>query len=219
VFLVWTAPPAAVDDVIARIASHTKRVVYLSAPHNVAHPFFQATPDNAMAQLHRHVERALANADMNATILRPGMFMSNALHWWAPSIARGEPVRWPYGGAETAPVDERDVAAVAARVLCDVGHDRTEYIITGSESLSQAAQVRLIGEVLRRRIPFVDVPEEEFRREVAGVWPPAVLDMLLAAWRGTMGEPAYITSDVYDVTGAPPRTFREWVEDNADAFR
>ena len=51
-------------------------------------------------------------------------------------------VRWPYGAAETAPVDERDVAAVAARALYQDGHAGGDYVLTGPESLSQAEQVQ-----------------------------------------------------------------------------
>jgi uncharacterized protein YbjT (DUF2867 family) len=47
-------------------------------------------------------------------------------------------VRWPYGAAETAPVDERDVAAVAARALHENGHAGVDYVLTGPAALSQA---------------------------------------------------------------------------------
>src|SRR6478672_8069060 len=50
VFLVWTTTPAAAPAVIARIASHTRRVVYLSAPFRTPHPFFQQP--NPMRDLH-----------------------------------------------------------------------------------------------------------------------------------------------------------------------
>jgi len=66
----------------------------------------------------------------------------------------GDVVRWPYGAAETAPIDERDVAAVAARALYEEGHAGGDYVLTGPESLSQAEQVSVIGGVLGRQIRF-----------------------------------------------------------------
>jgi hypothetical protein len=39
--------------------------------------------------------------------------------WWAPQIRTGDVVRWPYGAVETAPIDERDIAAVAVRALSE----------------------------------------------------------------------------------------------------
>jgi len=217
VFLLWTAPPETAPAVIERLASHTRRVVFLSAPYKTRHPFFQQP--NPMARFHAEVERLIAAVGLDATFVRPGMFSSNALFWWAPAIKNGDVVRWPYGAAETAPIDERDVAAVAARALYEDGHAGGDYVLTGPESLSQAEQVGVIGEVLGRPIRFEELSPEEFRRETAGVWPGPIVDMLLAAWGATMGQRAFVTSTVADVTGSPARTFRQWVVDHADAFR
>lgn len=217
VFLVWTAPPATAPAVIERLASNVRRVVFLSSPHQTPHPFFQQP--NPMANLHAGIERLIAAAGLASTIIRPGMFASNTRFWWADQIRAGDVVRWPCGAAETAPVDERDIGGVAARALSDDGHSGGDYVLTGPESLSQADQVRIIGEALGRRIRFEELSPEEFRRETAGHWPGAIVDMLLTAWGATMGRPAYVTSIVGDITGTPARTFRQWVDDHVEAFR
>jgi uncharacterized protein YbjT (DUF2867 family) len=216
VFLVWTAPPATAPAVVERLAAHAPRVVFLSAPHRTPHPFFQQP--NPMATLYAQIERLIVAAGLESTVLRPGMFASNALLWWAPTIRDGGVVRWPYAAAETAPVDDRDVAAVAALTLHRDGHGGGDYVLTGPESLSQAEQLRIIGDVVDRPVRFEELSEEEFRREADGVWPRSALDMLLAAWDATMGIPAYVTSTVADLLGRPPRPFREWVADHAAAF-
>jgi uncharacterized protein YbjT (DUF2867 family) len=216
VFLVWTAPPATAPAVIERLAQHTRRVVFLSSPHRTPHPFFQQP--NPMAVLHADIERLLASAGSESTIIRPGMFASNVQYWWGASIRDGDVVRWPYGAAETAPIDERDVAAVAARVLCEDQHAGADYVLTGPESLSQAEQVRIIGDVIGRHIRFEELSPEEFRRETAGLWPGPIVEMLLAAWGATIGHPAFVTSTVADVVGSPARTFRQWVVDHAESF-
>jgi uncharacterized protein YbjT (DUF2867 family) len=217
VFLLWTAPPATAPAVVERIASHSRRVVLLSSPRNVTHPFFQQP--NPMARFHAELERLVMNAVVEWTIVRPGMFASNVLFWWAPAIRSGSAVRWPYGAAETAPIDERDVAAVVAHTLCEDGHAGGDYVLTGPESLSQAEQVRVIGDVLGRPIRFEQLTPEEFRRETTGIWPPMVVEMLLAAWGAAIGRPAFMSSAVADVVKKPPRSFRQWVTDHADAFR
>jgi uncharacterized protein YbjT (DUF2867 family) len=217
VFLLWTAPPGTAPAVIERLASHTRRVVFLSSPHKTPHPFFQQP--NPMARFHADVERLIAAAGLDSTIIRPTIFASNALFWWAPAIRDGDVVRWPYGAAETAPIDERDIAAVTARALYEDGHAGGDYVITGPESLRQAEQVSVIGAALGRQIRFEELSPEEFRRETAGRWPSAAVDMLLAAWGATIGHPAFVTSTVADVAGSPPRTFRQWVADHTDAFR
>jgi uncharacterized protein YbjT (DUF2867 family) len=135
------------------------------------------------------------------------------------TIRAGRVVRWPYGAAETAPVDDRDVAAVAARTLVQEGHAGGDYVLTGPEPLSQAEQVSIIGDVLRRRIPFEELSPSEFRHQTQGSWPAPVVDMLLAAWGATLGTPAYVTTTVSDILGSAPRSFRQWAADNAAAFR
>jgi uncharacterized protein YbjT (DUF2867 family) len=216
VFLVWTAALATAPAVVARLAAQPRRVVYLSSPHQTPHPFFQQP--NPMRDLHVEIERLLAAASLEVTVLRPGMFASNVRHWWAPQIRIGDVVRWPYADAETAPIDERDIAAVAARTLLDGRHTNGDYVLTGPESLSQAAQVHAIGDAIGRPLRFEELSPDEFRREAAGTWPAGVADMLLAAWRATLGHPAFVTPAVQEILGSPPRTFYQWAADNAAGF-
>jgi uncharacterized protein YbjT (DUF2867 family) len=216
VFLVWTAPPATAAAVIEHLATHVRRLVFLSSPHQTAHPFFQQP--NALAVLHADIERFIAASGVESTIIRPGMFASNVLPWWATAIRSGNVIRWPYAAAETAPVDERDVAAVVARALHQPGHAGGDYVLTGAESLSQEEQVRIIGDVLGRAVAFEEVSPDEFRRETAATWPRPVVDMLLAAWGATIGRPAYVTSAVRDILGFAPRSFRQWVVDHSSSF-
>ena len=216
VFLLWTAPPATVSAVIERLAPHARRVVLLSSPHQTPHPFFQQP--NPMARFHADIERRIAGSGLGWTIIRPGMLASNAQFWWGSMIRDGDVVRWPFGAAETAPIDERDVAAVAARALCDDRHVGEDYVLTGPESLNQIEQVAIIGAALGRSIRFEELSPEEFRRETAGTWPAAAVDMLMTAWQATLGHRAYVTSTVRDVLGSPPRTFGQWAADHTAAF-
>jgi len=216
VFLLWTAPSATVGAVVERLAAHTRRVVFLSSPHQTPHPFFQQP--NPMAALHAGIERSIGAAGLESTMIRPGMFASNVTFWWADAIRNRGVVRWPYGAAETAPIDERDIAAVAARALQQDGHAGGDYVLTGPESLSQAEQVAIIADAIGRPIRFEELTPDEFRRETEGRWPPMVVNMLLAAWGAAIGRPAFVTSTVADIVGTPARTFRQWAADHADAF-
>src|SRR5579864_5064918 len=158
VFLVWTAPRATVASVLERIFRHTRRVVFLSSPYKTAHPFFQGGQPNPVATLHAEIERLIETSGLQWTFLRPGMFAANALGWWAPQIRAGDVVRWPYLAALTAPCDERDIAAVAVRALCEDGHAGAEYVLTGPESLSQFEQVATIGRMLGRALRIEEMP-------------------------------------------------------------
>lgn len=217
VFLVWTAGPGSMPEVVERFARSVERVVFLSSPHRTPHPFFQQP--NAMRAFHADIEHALASSGLAPTIVRPGMLSANAVEWWADQIRAGDAIRWPYGAAETAPIDERDIAAVAVRALCDSAHAGQDYVITGPAAISHAGQVQVLGEVLGRRLRFDELTPDEFRRDTASRWPAPVVEMLLSAWGATLGHPAYVTSTVAEVTGAPAHTFADWATANSDRFR
>lgn len=215
VFLVWTAPAAAVPGAVERIAKQARRVVFLTAPHKTPHPLFQQT--NPMAAMHAEIERRIAASGLQWMFLRPGMFAANALSWWGPQIRSGDVVRWPYADVPTAPIHERDVAAVAVRALLEEGHEGAEYVLTGPESLSHREQVITIGEGIGRPLRFEEISPEEARRELP--FPAPAMDMLLKAWAAALGHPALVTSTVEEITGRPARTFRDWVADHAAELR
>src|SRR4051812_11212370 len=60
VFLVWTAAPDTAAAVIDRIAAHTRRIVFLTSPHQTPHPFFQQP--NRLAAMHAEIERLITAA-------------------------------------------------------------------------------------------------------------------------------------------------------------
>lgn len=218
VFLVWTAPPAAVGPALERITARAKRVVFLSSPYKTLHPFFQQP--NPGRLLHAEIERRIEDSGCAWTFLRPGMFAANALGWWAPRIRAGEgTVRWPYAAAPTAPIDGRDVASAAVRALCEAGHDRAEYVLTGPRSLSQSEQVAIIGDAIGRPLRLEEISPEDARTELGGLFPPPVMTMLFDAWAAALGQPAFVTSTVAELTGSPARAFGEWAADHAAAFR
>ena len=218
VFLVWTAPPAAVESALMRITKRVSRIVFLSTPYKTEHPFFQQP--NPLRKLHERIERQIETSGCEWTVLRPGIFAANALRWWGQGIRAGhDVVRWPYADAPTAPIDERDLAAVAVRALCEDGHAGAEYVLTGPYSLRQREQLATIGEMLGRPLPMEEISPDEARQELFGGKAPAVVNMLLDAWGAAIGQPAHVTSTVEAITGAPARSFRDWVTDHAAEFR
>jgi uncharacterized protein YbjT (DUF2867 family) len=216
VFLVWVAPIAAAATVLERIASHAERIVFLSSPHRTAHPFFQQP--NALRSVHAGIEQRVETSGLRWTFLRPGAFALNCRNWWAPQIRNGDVVRWFHATAATAPVHERDIAAVAVRALCDEGHAGAEYVLTGPESLTQREQVHIIGDAIGRPLRFEELSPESARREMLTMMPASIADMLLSAYAAAVDRPALVTSTVADVTGAPARSFRHWAAEHAAEF-
>lgn len=217
VFLVWTAPPAAVAPALERIARHTQRIVFLSSPHKTAHPLFQQP--NPIRILHEQIERLIETSGRQWTFLRPGMFAANARNWWGPQIRAGDVVRWPYLATPTAPIHERDIAAIAVRALCEDSHAGAEYVLTGPQSLSQREQVSIIGRAVGRSLRIEEISPEQAQRELLQIMPPPAIKMLLDAWAAAVGQPAYMTSTFTEITGAPARTFLSWASDHVEEFR
>jgi len=218
VFLVWVAPPAAASNALECIARRARRIVFLTAPLKTPHPFFQQpNPARDMAE---RIERLIEASGLEWTFVRSGMFAGNARHFWGPQIRAGNVVRWPYLDAPTAPTDERDVAAVAVRALCEDGHDGAEYVITGPESLTQAEQIRTIGRAVSRPLQVEEIPPDAARTDLLPVFgSPVFVNMLINAWAAACGQPAFVTSTYAQVTGARPRTFLDWATDYAAEFR
>lgn len=217
VFLVWIAPAEAAASAIERIAKYARRVVLLSVPLKTAHPLFQQpNPSRTRAEL---VERLIETSGLEWTFLRPGMFAGNALGWWAPQIRAGDIVRWPYIHVPTAPIDERDVAGIAVRALCEDTHSGLEYVLTGPQSLSHFEQIAAIGSVLGRSLRIEEISPARWLRELPDSVPSSVAKFLLNAWAAALGQPAFVTSTVAELTGSPARTFREWAADHAAEFR
>jgi uncharacterized protein YbjT (DUF2867 family) len=217
VFLVWIAPLAAAAPAIERIAAHARQVVLLTSPNRTPHPFFQQP--NGMRAIHAGVEQLIEASRLCWTFLRPGPFALNCRHWWGPQLRNGDVVRWFYADAATAPVHEQDIAAVAVRTLCDEGHDGREHVLTGPASLTQREQVQIIGDAIGRPLQFQELARESAREEMIAMrFPPPIADMLLDAYAAAVGLPALVTSTVFDVTGTPARSFRDWALDHAADF-
>jgi uncharacterized protein YbjT (DUF2867 family) len=216
VFLVWVAPFAAAAPALERIARHAGQIVFLSSPHNVQHPFFQQP--NTLRAVHAGIEQLIEASGLRWTILRPGAFALNSRNWWAPQIKRGDVVRWSYAAAATAPIHERDIAAVAVRTLRDETHHGKEYVLTGPESLTQREQVQIIGDAIGRRLSFEELSPESGRRELLKTMPPPIADMLLTAYAAAVDRPAFVTSTVEEVTGTPAASFHQWAVDHAAEF-
>lgn len=206
VYLVW--PFFSGDGVEAAVrALDARRVVYLSA--------VSASDENSVWG---KVEAAVREVAAEWTFVRVSGLAVNALAW-AAQVPTGV-VRAPYGGAARSLVHERDVAAVAVRALLDDGHAGKSYATTGPESITQAEQVRLIGEALGRPVRWEEQPLEEARTQLREALGNAEFaDNALGYWASLIDAPEPASSDVEAVLGRPALSFAEWARDHAADFR
>jgi uncharacterized protein YbjT (DUF2867 family) len=176
-------------------------------------------PSVAIGRWHLALEERLKASGLSWTMLRPGNFASNALRW-APMIRAQGAVYAPQGDGRSAPIDPRDIAAVAFAALTTTGHAGKTYVLTGSEILSVREQVEKIRKALGKPLRFVAVPEERARAQMLASGTPAMMvDAIMElVGEGTRPSGGYKTTTVRDVTGRKPRTFDDWVRDNVAAF-
>jgi uncharacterized protein YbjT (DUF2867 family) len=168
---------------------------------------------------HADMEHLIEKSDFDWTFLRPSGFASNTL-MWADQIRRDGIVRFPFGAAARSLIHERDIAAVAVRALTEDRHVGAKPVLTGPELITQAEQVRAIGEAIGRSTRWEEIPPEAIRDALVSSFGNASFaDHALATWAGFVDEPELVTPTVEEITGGPAHTFREWASDRADEFR
>jgi uncharacterized protein YbjT (DUF2867 family) len=206
-------PAQAVNFARAAAGSDLRRIVMFSSG-TVERP----VAGDTIGESHRRAEADLRQSGKPLTFLRPGTLMFNTLGW-AAQVRAGDVVQ----GVDIAPaaiMDEADVAAAAAAVLTGSGEPKESYQMTGPDALSAADQVRILSEVLGRKLSFAPLPTAVAAQYVAdhikGQGDPlAVLENVMGpnvVWARPNG--------VFEaLTGRKPGTFRQWVEAHAEAFR
>lgn len=178
------------------------------------------TADDVITGWHGAAEQAVTGSGLSWTILRPGAFMSNTLSW-AGMIRHQGRVFAPFTDVQTAAVDPADVATCAAAVLLEDGHDGQAYPLSGPALLSARDQAAILGEVLGREIALTEIPLEAARQRMlqAGI-SVEIADAVLATAAGAGSGPgAVVRPTVGQLTGRPPRTFRDWAARHVGAFR
>lgn len=210
------AKPDRIEDFVAAARSAgVRHVTVLSSAAVVS----SGAEDNPIARHHRVVESALERSGIDWTFIRPGMFATNTLWWWANSIRTEGIARGPYPDARTAPIHEKDVAALAVTALTEPGHRQQAYTVYGPESLTLRQQVDHIADAVGHQIPFEVISVEESWTELATTMSPVGADTMLRQWASSNGTPARVSTIVENLTGRRAHTFAQWAEDHANDFR
>ena len=171
---------------------------------------------------HYEREELIRASGLDWTFLRPGMFMSNSIDWWAESIKGQGSVFFPGGKkGRVAPIDPRDVARVAALALTQPGHSGQAYELTGSELFTIGGMVQVISSVLGKSIQYMDIPPIAaklfmLKTGMDKTLVNALMEMLASLRRN---EGAIVTDTFQRLTGHPPRTFEAWCREHIEAFR
>ena len=216
---VFTIPPnirdqAEMESCIHRAArraavSHIVKLSTVKADVNSPCHFFRQ---------HAIAEESLKTSGVAFTILRSNSFMQNLL-WFAKEIKSKGTFSLPMGDAKTAPVDIRDVAAVASAILTGEARHGATYNVSGPEKLSFVEIAHQLSAVIRKQIEYRDVAAGEFMNMLLRSEIPAwYAEAVTASWTvARQGEPV-LTDSVSVLAKKSPMTFEQFARDYADTF-
>jgi uncharacterized protein YbjT (DUF2867 family) len=201
---------AAILDVVK--AGGVRRVVLLSSQAAGTRP---RSPSHAPL---RAWEDTVRGSGLDAVVLRPGGFASNAFAW-ADAVRQSRTVSAPFGDVGLPVVDPDDIAAVAAAVLRDGRHAGRVYELTGPEPSTPRQRAAAIAAALGEPVRFVEQTAAEARRQLVTFMPEPVADGTLAILGDPTPAELRISPHVEEVLGRPAGTFAGWADRNVGAFR
>jgi len=198
------------NAVDAAVAAGVERIVYTS--------FFAATPDTAFTfgRDHFHTEEHIKQTSLRWTFLRDNIYLD-----YVPFFAGEDGViRGPAGDGRAAVVARDDIAAAAAAVLTEDGHEDAAYDMTGPESLTLDEAAELLTEAAGRPVTYVRETIEEARESRT---PSGAEDWEIEGWVTTYvaiaeGELERISPDIERLTGRRPMTLADFLRENPDSY-
>jgi uncharacterized protein YbjT (DUF2867 family) len=173
---------------------------------------------NAVERDQIRSELAVQESGVAWTILRPSGFHSNALRW-LPQLAAGDTVRAPFADVPIASIDPYDIATVATKTLTAGGHEGRIYRLTGPTPLRPADQIRVLARVLGRPLRLAPQSDAAARAELHRAMPSEYVDAMFEFFVDGTYDDSKVLPTVEEVTGSPPRSFEQWANTHADAFR
>ncbi len=197
---------AAADAGATRIVQLSGTSVETEDRSNPISAFMMASEDEVRA------------ASASWTILRPYDLMSNTLRW-APQLADGDVVREPFANVPVAMIDPFDIADVA--VLALTSDDLANQVLTlsGPELILPVDRVRILGEVLGRPLSLYPLSNDEARIVLSEQQPSEYVDAMFSFYVDGTIDVSHVLPTVEGLLGRPGRTFQQWAQAHADAFK
>ncbi|MQA83052.1 MAG: NAD(P)H-binding protein [Streptosporangiales bacterium] len=149
-----------------RIQQHTN-AVRAAAEAGVGHVLYTSMvragePDNpaVIAVDHRETERALAESGLTHTLLRESLYCEMTL-FTAPGAVASGVLASNRGDGATGYVAREDVAAVAAALLADGGHEGELLDVTGPAAATDSEIAAILTEVTGRPVRYQPLTDDE----------------------------------------------------------
>jgi uncharacterized protein YbjT (DUF2867 family) len=168
---------------------------------------------------HHDGEQRIAATGVATTFVRPSSFASNARGWLGTLRSLGK----AFGalGTTALPViHPEDIADVAVLALTAPGHAGKVHELTGPEALTPAEQVAILGEVAGKPFDYVNVDDDAaVRGMIDSGMPKPMADAMIHLVQALRGLGRVAPNEIVaQLLGRPPRTFRQWASEHAEAL-
>ncbi len=169
---------------------------------------------------HYKIERTIQASGIPWTFLRASFFMQNLSTIHRETICERSEIDVPAGNGRTSFIDVRDIAEIAATILCSSGHDQRAYPLTGADALTYTTVAQIMTEEFDRQIVYPPSSVLTFIRRMRqrGYEWDFVLVMLAIYTTARLGLTATVTPDATRLLGRAPRTMRNFVHDYRDCW-
>jgi uncharacterized protein YbjT (DUF2867 family) len=182
-----------------------------------------STEESNQQRLHWLAEHVINWSGIPAVHIRPTVLLENPLFATlaARSIRETGQLSLPFGTGRTSPIASRDVAEVVTTVLCAPReHLGAVYELTGPATLDIDELAAQYAQALGRPVSAARPPYEEWQEVLGQVGLPPHVQQHIATMARLHREDRYnrSTHDFEEITGHPPQSVREFLEQRRDLF-
>ncbi|EMR04456.1 SDR family oxidoreductase [Cesiribacter andamanensis] len=173
-----------------------------------------------LARMHAQTEDEIRQSGMAWTFLHPHTLMQN--WFWHVQQVREQGILYSFTQqGRYSPIDARDIAEVAARILTEAGHEGQTYYLTGPEAVSMKDVANALELALDKDIKLIAVPAEMSYQPLlqAGLpdWLAKDLAELNKTYAQSLGDDT--SPDFERITGRRATSVKQFAADHARVFR
>lgn len=176
-----------------------------------------STAESKQQRMHWLAEHVIHWSGIPAVHIRPTVLLENPLFATlaAHSIRDSGQLRLPFGTGRTSPIASSDVAAVLSAPQEHLG---AVYELTGPATLNIEQFADQYSQALGRPIAAVSPPFDEWLKVLDEMGLPPHVQQHIATMARLHREDRYnrSTHDFEDITGHPPQSVRQYLEEHRD---
>ena len=185
-------------------AAGVKRIIFLSLQASTPQSQFIVAPFILFA------ECATRLSGMQWVFVRMSLF-TDPIAEWVPELVRMGRLPYPVEQARIAYVTRGDIANSLAAIARNRNMHGEIMELTGPAALSMPELAQTISEITHATVPFVSIPEDEYRDLCRkDHLPEEIIEILVTMYRAAEAQEfSNVTSDVESLTGTRPESVSE----------